>query len=192
MDNLQIGVKNMVCQRCVKAVEEALDQLDIPYQQVSLGEITLKHHLEVSKENQLKNKLSELGFEWLDDKKSKLIERIKNLLISKAREKEQEQHTNLSDLLQEHLGQDYAYLSSIFSSKENITIEKYYILQRIEMVKELLVYDELSLKEIAYQMGFSSSAHLSTQFKKITGLTPSHFKQIKANKRLPLDEVGSK
>ncbi len=99
MDNLQIGVKNMVCQRCVKAVEKALDQLDIPYQQVSLGEITLKHHLEVSKENQLKNKLSELGFEWLDDKKSKLIERIKNLLISKAREKEQEQHTNLSDLL---------------------------------------------------------------------------------------------
>ena len=118
-----------------------------------------------------------------------LIEKIKNIIIQQVHHTQDEQHYNLSNILSKSLHKDYSYLSSLFSEVEGITIEKYLINQKIEKVKELIIYDELSLSEIAYKLSYSSVAHLSNQFKKITGLTPSHFKQVGRNKRKPLDKV---
>ena len=125
----------------------------------------------------------------IDDKKSRIIEKIKNIIIDLVHHQDNEAKTNLSDVLSNELHHDYNYLSNLFSEVEGTTIEKYFIAQKIERVKELLVYDELSLSEIAFQLNYSSVAYLSNQFKKTTGLTPSHFKQIKEEKRKPLDEV---
>jgi AraC-like DNA-binding protein len=135
--------------------------------------------------------LKENGFELIDDKKSKLIDSIKTLIIEKIHHSgEGREVINYSDYISGKIGYDYSYLSNLFSSVEGTTIEKYIILQKIEKVKELLVYDELTLNEISYQLDYSSVQHLSSQFKKITGLTPSHFKKLKENKRKPLDSIG--
>ncbi|KKX47548.1 AraC family transcriptional reguator [Sphingobacterium sp. IITKGP-BTPF85] len=133
--------------------------------------------------------LDPLGFEVIDDKKCRIIERIKNIIIELVHNRDSDIKTNLSDVLSNKLHHDYNYLSNLFSEVEGTTIEKYFIAQKIEKVKELLVYDELSLSEIAFRLNYSSVAYLSNQFKKVTGLTPSHFKQIKEDKRKPLDEV---
>jgi AraC-like DNA-binding protein len=130
-----------------------------------------------------------LGFELIDDRKSRIIEKIKNVIIDLVHRKNSHLQTNLSDMLSEELNHDYSYLSNLFSEVEGTTIEKYFIAQKIEKVKELLVYDELSLSEIAYRLNYSSVAYLSNQFKRVTGLTPGHFKQIREIKRKPLDEV---
>jgi len=130
-----------------------------------------------------------LGFEVIDDKKSRMIEQIKNVIIDVVHYQDNDVKTNLSDVLSDKLHHDYNYLSNLFSEVEGTTIEKYFIAQKVEKVKELLVYDELSLSEIANRLNYSSVAYLSNQFKKVTGLTPSHFKQIKEDKRKPLDKV---
>lgn len=170
-------------------VQNELEKLNIDVHDVSLGRVNLNTPLTESVKNKLEKTLIPLGFEVIDDRKSRLIENIKNLIIDQVHYKDQEIKVNLSELLSNELNLEYSYLSTLFSEVEGTTIEKYYIAQKIEKVKELLVYDELSLSEIAYRLHYSSVAYLSNQFKKVTGLTPSHFKQIKEQKRRPLDEI---
>lgn len=180
----------MVCDRCILVVRQQLDKLGLSYKHIQLGEAELAEEPPVGKLQLLANNLRSLGFEMLDDKKSTVVEKIKTAIIQLVQKEDEEALTiKLSVLLHEKLQLDYHYLSSLFSSIEGITIEKYVILQRIEKAKELLMYDELSLSQIADRLGYSSVQHLSQQFKKTTGLTPSHFKQLGENRRKSIDKV---
>ena len=179
----------MVCNRCILVVQSEFDKLNIPTKHISLGEVDLVNALSEQQKRQIEKALTPLGFELIDDRKSRIIEKIKSIIIELVHQKNNDSKTNLSEILSRQLYHDYKYLSTLFSEVEGITIEKYFIAQKIERVKELLVYDELSLSEIAFQLNYSSVAYLSNQFKKITGLTPSHFKQLKEDKRKPLDQV---
>ena len=179
----------MVCNRCILVVQNELDRLGIEATNIKLGEITLKKDLTTKEREELENVLDPLGFQVIDDKKSRMIEKIKNVIIDLVHHQDNDAKTNLSDVLSDALHHDYNYLSNLFSDIEGTTIEKYFIAQKVEKIKELLVYDELSLSEIADRMNYSSVAYLSNQFKKVTGLTPSHFKQIREDKRKPLDKV---
>ena len=190
MKEIQLHIKNMVCYRCIKVVKEELENLNLAVKDVKLGEAVILDTGARLVTDEIRRKLEENGFELLDDKKAKTVEQIKKVVIGLIHQNEQQkQHLNFSHLIAEEVGQDYNYLSTLFSNMESITIEQFIILQRIERVKELLVYNELNLSEIAYKTGYSSVQHLSTQFKKVTGLTPSHFKAIKENKRKALDQV---
>jgi len=182
-------IKNMVCNRCIMVVQQVFESLGHPPVRISLGEVETPGLLNVSELDQLKITLTGYGFELIDEPKSRLIEKIKNLIIQSVHHEHEEVKVNYSDYIESHLNRDYAYLSSLFSEVEGTTIEKYIINQKIERVKELLVYGEFTLSQIADQMGYSNVAYLSNQFKKVTGLSPSHFKQVKENKRKPLDEV---
>jgi YesN/AraC family two-component response regulator len=182
-------IKNMVCNRCIMVVQNELDKLHFDIKSIKLGEVTLHKEPTADEKKQLGTALTALGFELIDDRKGQIIEKIKNTIIDLVHHQNSDIKSNLSEVLSTILLHDYNYLSNLFSEVEGTTIEKYYIAQKIERVKELLVYDELSLSEIAYQLNYSSVAYLSNQFKKVTGLTPSHFKQIKEDKRKPLDEV---
>lgn len=182
-------IKNMVCDRCVLVVAGELKKIGINAQKITLGEVTLEKELTADQKEQLHQALLDLGFEPIDSKKGRIIEKIKTVIINMVHHSDHDEKTNLSDLLSKALQHDYNYLSNLFSEVEGITIEKYFIAQKIEKVKELLVYDELSLSEIALRMNYSSVAYLSNQFKKVTGLTPSHFRQIREEKRKPLDKV---
>jgi AraC-like DNA-binding protein len=186
---MQFFIKNMVCNRCIMVVQQVFENLGHPPVRVSLGEVETTAPIIGEELHQLRNKLEGYGFELIDDSKSQLIEKIKNAIVKLVHYPEGELHVNHSQYIESLLNRDYAYLSTLFSDVEGTTIEKYIIYQKIERVKELLVYDELTLSEIAYQMGYSNVAYLSSQFKKVTGLTPSHFKKVKENKRKPLDEV---
>lgn len=183
-----ILVKNMVCQRCISSVEQLLQHLNIGYTRVILGEITLQTAISETRQAELAQALSRQGFELIRSRTSAIIERIKQHVMEYIDGSEELRRTKLSSLLSEQLHYDYSYLSDLFSSVEGSTIEQYLIHQRIEKVKELLVYDQLSLTEIAFRLGFSSVHHLSAQFKKVTGLTPTHFKKIGAIRRKALDE----
>jgi len=191
MSSVILVVKNMVCHRCTLAVEEVLKNSAIRYDQVITGEIHLPEDITSEQNDLLRKNLSKIGLELIDNRMSGMIEKIKQLVLKKARNEvnEKEMKTKLSSFLSTHLHYEYTYLSSFFSSVEGRTIENYFIEQRIEKVKELLVYKEMTLSEIAFEMDYSSVAHLSNQFKKITGLTPSHFKQIGSMKRKLLDQV---
>lgn len=182
-------IKNMVCNRCIMVVQNELNNLNFDIKSIKLGEVILNIEPTADEKNKLGAILTSLGFELIDDKKSRIIEKIKNTIIELVHHKNSDIKNNLSDVLSNALHHDYNYLSNLFSEIVGTTIEKYFIAQKIERVKELLVYDELSLSEIAYQLNYSSVAYLSNQFKKVTGLTPSHFKQIKEDRRKPLDEV---
>lgn len=186
---MKLYIKNMVCNRCIMMVKHVLETLRIDYHNIQLGEVELAGELLLAQHEALNADLQKIGFELIDDRKRRMIEKIKNIIVKIVHQDQEVPKQNLSDYLAEQLHYDYNYLSSIFSEIENVTIERYLINQKIERVKELLVYDELSLSEIAYQVGYSSVAHLSNQFKKITGLTPGHYKKVKENKRRPLDEV---
>lgn len=180
----------MVCDRCIMAVRQELDKTDIEYKNIQLGEVELSKPLEEDQKEKLSESLNSLGFELLDDRKSALIAQIKSTIIKMVHANELvESNKKLSVILSEKLGMDYHYISSLFSSIEGVTIEKYVILQRIERAKELLIYDELNLNEIADALGYSSVQHLSLQFKKVTGLTPTYFKQMKEKNRKPLDKI---
>jgi AraC-like DNA-binding protein len=185
---MKLLVKNMVCNRCINAVSNLLTELNISYNSVQLGEINLQNDLSTEQTDILKRKLSKLGFELLDDSRKKIIEKIKTIIIKQVHHNESDHHFNLSGILSSSLHKDYSYLSNLFSEVEGTTIEKYFISQKIEKAKELLVYDELSLSEIAFQLGYSSVSHLSSQFKKVTGLTPSHFKSLGGHRKT-IDEV---
>ena len=189
---MNLYIKNMVCNRCIMVVRQQLDNLGIEYKNIQLGHVELSNKLTQEQTGKLKDLLLSAGFELLDDKKAKTVEKIKNVIVSLIQGHDEEDfNRKLSAMLQEKLNMDYHYLTSLFSSIEGITIEKYAILQRIEKVKELLMYDELNLSEISFKLGYSSVQHLSQQFKKVTGLTPSEFKQLKENRRKPLDKLGS-
>ena len=184
-----LHIKNMVCNRCIMAVKDALEKLHITWKSITLGEVVLENILLTTEQAELAAVLKSLGFEVIDTKKTQIIEKVKNVIIQLVHYQNNKLDTNLSDLLVKELHHDYSYLSNLFSEVEGITIEKYFISQKIEKVKELLVYDELSLSEITFQLHYSSVAYLSSQFKKVTGLTPSHFKKIGKDKRKPLDEL---
>lgn len=186
----QIFVKNMVCPRCITAVESILNTLQIDYKEVRLGEVDLDQKLSLSQYEEFSDQLIGDGFELIYDRKTSLVERTKSLVIDKIHH-----HSSLSveliwaDYLNKHLHLDYKYLSSLFSSQENMTLEHYIILQKIERIKELLIYDELTLTQIADQLGYSSSAYLSNQFKQQTGLTPTAFKKSQDRSRISLDQI---
>lgn len=184
-------IKNMVCHRCLLAVEDVLTRSAIPFNKVITGEIHLPEKLAEKQIDLLRAALASIGLELIDNRMSGLIEKIKQLVIKKARNEveEKENKTKLSIYLSQNLHHEYTYLSSFFSSVEGRTIENYFIEQRIEKVKELLVYNEMTLSEISFELEYSSVAHLSNQFKKITGLTPSHFKEVGSAKRKMLDQV---
>lgn len=186
---MKLYIKNMVCNRCIMVVENELRNLGLNPLQVTLGEAMLDSEPSPADKLRINDALLPLGFELIDDKRSLLIERIKTQIVELVHQRNGRLKTNLSDYLSDKLHHDYSYLSNLFSEIEGTTIEKFFIAQRIEKVKELLVYDELNLSEIADELHFSSAAHLSNQFKKVTGLTPGHFKKIRDQKRKPLDQV---
>jgi AraC family transcriptional regulator len=180
----------MVCARCIKTVTGIFQQGGADIQSVRLGSVETKNELSSEELKTIRQNLLAEGFEMLDDQKVKLIEQIKNEIINLVHYGElDEMKVKFSSYLSEKLHKDYNYLSNLFSSVESTTIEQYFILQKIEKVKELLVYDELSLSEIAFKLGYSSVAHLSNQFKKITGFTPSEFKKLKGHHRRHLDKL---
>jgi AraC family transcriptional regulator len=185
-------IKNMVCDRCVIAVSQELEKLNLKAVRINLGEVQLTKSPTKKQISQLFERLNLLGFEVLDDKKQKQIERIKGLLIKKVQSGSIEEHFSIIEFLSSALHKDYSYITRLFSEVEGITIEQYFILQKIEKVKEWLVYGEMNLSEISYRLGYSSVAHLSSQFKKVTGLTPSHFKKLGPSHRQALDKVKNK
>ena len=182
-------IKNMVCQRCIMTVENIFSDLNIPFSNVSLGEVHLNKKLLPNELSSIENALKSVGFELIDSRINKIIEDIKQAVMEYLNLGMDSQNFRLSLFITKKIPYDYSYLSDLFSSIEGKTVEQFFILQRIEKVKELLVYDQLSLTEISYQTGFSSVHHLSAQFKKVTGLTPSHFKKIGTEKRRSLDKL---
>lgn len=189
MDENKLYIKNMVCNRCISAVKLELERLHIAYVSVILGEVTLESPLSAVQSEALRSALLSDGFALIDDKRSRLIEQVKSLIIELVHYHSDKLKVNLSDYLSDKLHLDYHYISNLFSEVTGYTIEKYFIAQKVERIKELLVYDELSLGEIADALDYSSVAHLSAQFKKVTGLTPTYYKKIGAVKRRPLDDV---
>ncbi len=179
----------MVCNRCIMTVENILNQNNISYSKVSLGEVELEKKLSSEETKAIDADLQKVGFELIDKRVNKIIEDIKQAALEYLNLGMDSQNLKLSSFITKNIPYDYSYLSDLFSSVEGKTIEQYFILQRIEKVKELLVYDQLSLTEISYQTGFSSVHHLSSQFKKVTGLTPSHFKKIGIERRKALDQL---
>lgn len=185
-----IYIKNMVCDRCIRVVKEEFEKIGLEVEDIKLGNVTIGNPEAIKDISVIEKMLIENGFEMMVDSKAQTIEKIKTEIIKLIQSDELEKlNINISDYISEKVGRDYPYLSHLFSSVESITIEKYFILQRIEKVKELLVYNELSLTEIAYRLGYGNVQYLSNQFKKITGLTPSHFKDLKKKHRKTLDHV---
>ncbi len=170
-------------------VESEFEKLGLHTISVELGEVELKEELDDKQKEVVLVNLQTLGFDLIDDKKTKTVERIKNLIVDLVHHKNNDLKINLSDYLAKNLNQDYNSLSNLFSEIENTTIEKYFISQKIEKVKELLIYNELSLSEIADILNYSNVAHLSNQFKKITGFTPTSFKQSKDKKRIQIENI---
>lgn len=182
-----IHIKNMVCPRCIASVEGILCELGIDHQSVSLGQVVLTTVLH--DKSQLSERLEENGFELLLDHRSKLIDQIKTIVIDHVHHSDERLKSNFSNYLVERLHQEYGLLSRLFSSVEGITIEKYILKQRIEKVKELILYDQMTLSQIAHKMNYSSVAHLSSQFKKETGMTPSEFKKLQFSGRKSIDSI---
>ena len=178
----------MVCIRCKMVVKAELEKLGLHYILVELGEAEIMEDISTEQHDQFKVALLKSGLELLDDKKSVLIQKIKNVIVELIHYSEEPLAINFSDHLSQKLNHNYTYLANLFSEVQGTTIEKFIIAHKIERVKELLVYNELNLTEIAYLMHYSSVAHLSAQFKKVTGLTPSHFKQLR-EKRLTMLEI---
>ncbi len=179
----------MVCSRCKMVVKSVFENMGINPIGVELGEVELKNDIDETQKHELLKSLRAIGFDLIDDRKSKAIDKIKTLIIDLVQNKNNDLKSNLSDYLSQQLHQDYNTLSNLFSEVENTTIEKYFINQKIEKVKELIIYDELSLSEIAYSLNYSSVSHLSNQFKKTTGFSPTYFKSIKSVKRRQIEDL---
>ncbi|MBP6181491.1 helix-turn-helix domain-containing protein [Flavobacterium sp.] len=184
---MKLYIKNMVCDRCKMVVKSELEKIGIFPVSVELGEVEFLGDFKGNQKHDLEKKLQSLGFELLEDKTTITIEKVKCLIVNLVHHQNNELKTNLSSYLSEQLGQDYNTLSNLFSDAQGTTIEHYFIAQKIEKVKELLMYKELTVSEIAIKLNYSDVAHLSNQFKKITGVTPTHFKQLKENNRLQID-----
>jgi YesN/AraC family two-component response regulator len=180
----------MVSNRCKMLVKDELKKLGLHFI-VNMGEVEIMENITDEQREQIRSALRESGLELMDDKKAMLIEKIKTIIIEMVHYTDELPKTNFSDYLSEKLKHDYTYLANLFSEYQGTTIEKFMITHKIERVKELIIYDEVNLTEIAWMMHYSSVAHLSNQFKKITGLTPSHFKQLKVKSRSPIEDIGN-
>lgn len=186
---MKLYIQNMVSLRCKLMVKSELEKLGLEFISIELGEIDLKTDIEPASLYLLKNALHQSGLEIINDKNSMLIEKIKNIVVEMVHYSDEFPSLNFSDYLSQQLHVDYRYASEIFSKTKGITIEHFIILHKIEKVKELIIYDELNLSEIAWKMHYSSAAHLSNQFKKTTGLTPSFFKNLKNKNRMTLESL---
>jgi len=185
----RLYIKNMVCSRCIMVVKSEFEALGFHPISVTLGEVAIAETITKDQKQEINKKLITFGFELIDDKRSRIVEKVKTQIVELVHSKNNALQINLSDYLVNAINQDYSHISNLFSQVEGTTIEQYYILQKIERVKELLVYDELSLNEIAFQLKYSSASHLSKQFKKVTGLTVTHFRNLKNQKRNPLENL---
>lgn len=189
MEEKYIHIKNMVCRRCILTVTDIFKENGITPVDVELGKVTLPQPISAEKKEVIRHRLEEFGFEVIDDKRKRIIEQIRIGVIEFVRHPEYLDKMNLSDYLQDTCHREYSALSKLFTEMKGVSIERYYLAQKIEWVKELLVYDELTISEIAHKLHYSSVAHLSAQFKSLTGLSPSQFKQMKEHKLRPLDEI---
>ena len=187
---LKLYIKYMVSNRCKITVKEELKKLGLHFIFVDLGEIEVMESLSLAQREELKAVLLNVGLELMDDKRSMLIEKIKTVIIDMVHHSEEVIKINFSNYLSEKLNHDYTYLANLFSEIQGTTIEQFIISHKIERIKELIIYGELNITEIAWKMNYSSVAHLSNQFKKVTGLSPTHFKSLKEKKRNPLEEIG--
>jgi AraC-like DNA-binding protein len=181
----------MVSNRCKITVKEELKKLGLHFVIVELGEVDVMENITAEQRDQLKTALLVSGLELMDDKKAMLVEKIKNAIIELVHHSEENIKVNLSEYLHEKLDHNYTYLANLFSEVQGVTIEQFMIAHKVERIKELIIYDELNITEIAWKMNYSSVAHLSNQFKKVTGLSPSHFKQLKDKRRSPIEEIGN-
>jgi len=188
MSTNKLTIKNMVCRRCILAVESIFKEMSVTPILISLGEVVLENPLTTEQNLELRDKLLSAGFELLDDQRKQQIERIKAIVIEHIHHRVDDKF-NFPEVLSAELNREYSTLSKLFSETEGITIEQFVILQKIEKVKELLVYNEMSLSEISDQLGYSSVAHLSSQFKKITGFTTTQFRLQGISHRKTLDNV---
>ena len=186
---MDIYIKNMVCNRCILTVADIMKKAGYPDADVRLGKVSVRDDIPEEKMRDIESELNQVGFEIIGDAKTILIEEIKKLTIEYVYELISESDENFSDFLVSRLNRDYGYLSRLYSSVEGTTIEKHLINMKIERVKEMLVYNQETLSEIAYKLGYSSVAHLSGQFRKVTGFTPSYFKKLGEDKRRSIDEV---
>jgi AraC family transcriptional regulator len=189
MEKEIVHIKNMVCPRCITSVEDILHELTFSFEKVQLGEAVLNETLSANQIFVLKEKLLKHGFELLEGKKDKIVEAVKNHIIQLVKNPDFSHSTKLSSLLSKEIGYDYSHISSLFTASQGVTIEKYVILQKIEYVKELLSYNELTLSEISDKLNYSSLSALSAQFKSITGTTPSKFKLLTNQGRKSLDNL---
>ena len=188
---MKLYIKYMVSTRCKMVVKEELKKMGLHFIVVDLGEIEIMENINLDQRTELRSALLVSGLELMDDKKAILIEKIKTIIIEMVHYTEDLPKVNYSDYISQKLNLDYTYLSNIFSEVKGVTIQQFIIIHKIERVKELLLYDDLNLTEISYKMHYSSVAHLSNQFKKVTGFPPSHFKQLKDRRRNPIDEIGN-
>jgi len=188
---MRIFIQNMVSLRCKLKVKAELDRLQIKYSIVELGEVEIVENISQEKFNQLQIALHESGLELMDDKRAVLIEKIKNVIIEMVHHSDELIKINFSTFLSLKLNHDYTYLANLFSEVQGTTIEQFLISHKVERIKELIIYGELNITEIAWKLNYSSVAHLSNQFKKVTGLSPSHFKQLKDKRRSPIEEIGN-
>lgn len=186
---MKLYIKYMVSLRCKLLVEEELKKLGLKYAIVDLGVVEMLENILPGQREQLAKNLLKSGLELLEDKKSILIEKIKNVIIEMIHYSDKLPEVNYSDYISEKLGYDYTYLANIFSEVKGITIQQFIIIHKIERVKELILYDELTLKEISYKLHYSSPSHLSNQFKKVTGLTPSFYKKMKQRRNKNLENM---
>lgn len=188
---MKLFIKYMVSTRCKMVVKEELKKIGLHFIIVDLGEIEIMENISEEKRAMLRKGLANSGLELMDDKKAILIEKIKNVIIEMVHYSDEMPKVNYSNYISEKLKHDYTYLSNIFSEVKGMTIQQFIINHKIERAKELLLYDEYNLTEISYKLNYSSVAHLSNQFKKVTGLTPSHFKKLKEKRRNPIEEIGN-
>lgn len=188
---MKLYIKNMVSSRCKMLVKQELIKLGLHFIIVELGEVEIMEDISGDQREQVKIALFNSGLELMDDKRSILIEKIKNTVIEMVYYTDQIIKTNFSDFITKKLNHDYTYLANLFSEVQGTTIEQFVISHKIERIKELIIYGELNITEIAWKMNYSSVAHLSNQFKKVTGLSPSHFKLLKVKRRSPIEDIGS-
>jgi AraC family transcriptional regulator len=191
---MKLNIKNMVCDRCKKVVKDEMEKLGVGLNRVELGEVETENDLDSDKLNEVKLMLESNGFALLDDKKDTLVEHIRILVIEEVQylKGHKPAQMNFSDYLSQKTGYEYSYISNLFSTETGQPIEQYIIAQKIEKIKEWLSYNELSLSEMAWRLSYSSAAHLSNQFKKVTGITPGEFKRSNSHARKTLDKVGEK
>lgn len=187
---MKLYIKYMVSNRCKMAVRDELKKLGLHFIVVDLGVVEIMENISMEKRLLLKQGLFISGLELMDDKKAILIEKIKNIIVEMIHHSEEVIKVNFSDFLAEKLDHNYTYLANLFSEVQGTTIEQFIISHKIERIKELMIYGELNITEIAWKMNYSSVAHLSSQFKKVTGLSPSHFKQMKDKRRNPIEDIG--